>query len=292
MAILLIVLKIIGIILLILLGLIVFVFCLVLFVPVRYEFKGKFTDTYDFSLGISWLLKIVSFRVMVQNKTITNRISVFGIRLKKKEKVKAENDESIFKNDKDLQEKNKSVENIMEEPKEDIEGHSINQNQCFKQKKGIFTKIKEAILSFVRKIKQTIEKIYDTIKTTKDKLQKVDAFLHDEKNQMVFNLCKKEIFYLLHHYKPRKWKGNLRLGTGDPATTGYALGTLCALYPVHGGNLIVSPDFDNKVIEGNVFLKGRIRGVHVMRTIVHLFMNKSFRNMILKNNGGKSNGGK
>ena len=82
MAILLMVLKIIGIILLILLGLLVFVTLLLLFVPVKYEIKGNFKDkdTYDFSVRISWLLRIFQFKLLGQGKNVTNRITIFGIR--------------------------------------------------------------------------------------------------------------------------------------------------------------------------------------------------------------------
>ncbi|MBE5948215.1 MAG: DUF2953 domain-containing protein [Lachnospiraceae bacterium] len=305
MAILLMVLKIIGIILLILLGLMILVTLLLLFVPVRYEIKGNFKDkdTYDFSVRISWLLRIIQFKLLGQGKTVTQRITIFGIRLKKREKVKtkkkknksSEDDNNIegnLENSQIVQEENRKDEVYHKEPVEDNQGCETCEEGTDGEKVGIFTKIKNFFKSLISKIKQTFRKICDTIKTVKDKIQKIDEFLHDEKNIELFTLGKNELFYLLKHYMPRKWKGRLLLGTGDPASTGYALGTLYALYPVHGGNLIVTPDFDNKVIEGNVFVRGRIRGVHTVRTVIHLFKNKHLRNMIFKNNGGNSSGRK
>lgn len=305
MAILLMVLKIIGIILLILLGLIVLVTLLLLFVPVRYEIKGNFKDkdTYDFSVRISWLLRIIQFKLLGHGKTVTNRITIFGIRLKKKEKVKTKNKKiKSNEDDKNVEGKLESSEVVQEEVRqdkvprkeqnEDNSGCETCTEGVSEQKVGIFTKIKNFFKSLIQKIKQTFRKICDTIKTVKDKLAKIDEFLHDEKNIALFNLGKSELFYLLKHYLPRKWKGRLLLGTGDPASTGWTIGTLYALYPIHGGNLIVTPDFDNKVIEGNIFVRGRIRGVHTVRTVIHLFMNSHFRNMIFKKNGGNNSGRK
>ncbi len=305
MAILLMVLKIIGIILLILLGLMILITLLLLFVPVRYELKGNFTDkdTYDFSVRISWLLRIVQFKLLGHNKTVTNRITLFGIRLKKREKVKtkkkknksSEDDNNIEgnpENSQTVQEENRQDEVSHKEPVEDNQGCETCTEGTDGKKVGIFTKIKNFFKSLISKIRQTFKKICDTIKTAKDKIQKVDEFLHDEKNIELFMLGKNELFYLLKHYMPRKWKGRLLLGTGEPASTGYALGTLYALYPVHGGNLIVTPDFENKVIKGNVFVRGRIRGIHTARTVIHLFKNKHLRNMIFKKNGGNSGGRK
>lgn len=305
MAILLMVLKIIGIILLILLGLMILVTLLLLFVPIRYELKGNFTDkdTYDFSVRISWLLRTIQYKLLGRDKTVTQRITIFGIRLKKREKVKtkkkknksSEDDNNIegnLENSQTVQEENRKDEVSHKEPIEDNPGCEACEEGTEGEKVGIFTKIKNFFKSLTSKIKQTFKKICDTIKTVKDKINKVDEFLHDEKNIELFTLGKNELFYLLKHYMPRKWKGRLLLGTGDPASTGYALGTLYALYPVHGGNLIVTPDFDNKVIKGNVFVRGRIRGVHTVRTVIHLFKNKHLRNMIFKKNGGNSSGRK
>lgn len=305
MAILLMVLKIIGIILLILLGLLVLVTLLLLFVPVRYEIKGNFKDkdTYDFSVRISWLLRIFQFKLLGQGKTVTNRITIFGIRLKKKEKVKtkkkknksSEDDNNIegnLENSQVVQEEAGKDEVSHKEQIEDNQGCETCAEGVSEQKVGIFTKIKNFFYSLISKIKQTFRKICDTIKTAKDKLTKVDEFLHDEKNIALFNLGKSEIFYLLKHYLPKKCKGRLLFGTGDPASTGWVVGTLYALYPIHGGNLIILPDFNEKVIEGNIFVRGRIRGVHTVRTVIHLFMNKHFRNMIFKKNGGNNSGRK
>lgn len=305
MSILLMVLKIIGIILLIIIGLLVLVTLLLLLVPVRYEIKCNFKDknTYDFSVRISWLLRIIQCRLFLQDKVAANRITIFGIRLKKKKKVKTKNKKiKSNKNDKNIEKMPKGSEAVQkevhknknpdkEQDKDNPESGAFEE-RIYEQKSGVFVRIKAFFEELIQKIRQTFKQICDTIKTVNDKLAKADEFIHDEKNIALFNLGKKEMLYLLKHYLPKKWKGKLLFGTGDPAGTGYALGTFYALYPVHGGTFTVIPDFDNKIFEGNFFVRGRIRGVHATRTLIHLFMNTYFRNMIFKKNGGNSSGRK
>ena len=206
------------------------------------------------------MMVFIQFKLLGQDKAVTQRITIFGIRLKKREKVKtkkkknksSEDDNNIEgnpENSQTVQEENRKDEVPHKEPVEDNSGCETCTEGTDREKVGIFTKIKNFFNSLISKIRQTFAKICDTIKTVKDKIHKVDEFLHDEKNIELFTLGKNELFYLLKHYMPRKWKGRLLLGTGDPASTGYALGTLYALYPVHGGNLIVTPDFENKIIK-------------------------------------------
>mgnify|MGYP003319203795 CR=1 FL=1 len=62
MSVFLLILKIIGIVLLSIIGFALFLVLLVLFVPVRYKGKGYYRNNeYDFKANASWLLHIVSF---------------------------------------------------------------------------------------------------------------------------------------------------------------------------------------------------------------------------------------
>lgn len=82
--ILLIILKIIGITILVILGLIIAVCLMVLFVPVRYKITGdrqSMDSDYDIKVNVSYLLHIFSVWI-VYNNSITTVIKIFGIRLR------------------------------------------------------------------------------------------------------------------------------------------------------------------------------------------------------------------
>lgn len=88
MAVFLTVLKVIGIVLLSILGLALFILLLVLFVPIRYEGNGYYKEKdYDAFAKVTWLLHIVSVRYLLKEED-NLIIKIFGIRFNKKKKKK------------------------------------------------------------------------------------------------------------------------------------------------------------------------------------------------------------
>ena len=81
------ILKIIGIILLVILGLLLAIFLLVLFVPLRYELKGNGSyekeeeSSPDFLVKarVSWLLRIVCVSIRAGKEGLKMRVRLFGI---------------------------------------------------------------------------------------------------------------------------------------------------------------------------------------------------------------------
>ncbi|MGN0170247.1 MAG: DUF2953 domain-containing protein [Lachnospiraceae bacterium] len=113
--------------------------------------------------------------------------------------------------------------------------------------------------------------------------------LQKEENKQAWSLCVRQIKYLCKHYGPRKMKGNLRFSLGDPAYTGVALG-LVSMFPfVYTKDFQLHPDFQSESVyfRGNLSLSGRLRLIHLLRSFIRLFMNKTIRSFI--NKGGKSN---
>ena len=78
MSILLMLLKIIAFTLLFLLALTVILLLTVLLVPIRYDVKLRYKESFWCSLNISWLLKIVKFE-MNYDKELSTKLKIFGI---------------------------------------------------------------------------------------------------------------------------------------------------------------------------------------------------------------------
>lgn len=145
------------------------------------------------------------------------------------------------------------------------ETNGINNHIAKKKKKTPLSYIKtwldkiiNRLKEMIKNIKKLINKIILTLKNVKDKLQEIIAFIQDEENKKVFLLCKDEIIIVLKHIKPRKYKINLKFGTGDPALTGQVLGIMGMLIPFYKDNAHIVPDFEDIVFEGDFFMKGRI----------------------------------
>ena len=84
------ILKIIGILLLVLLGFLLAVILLVLFVPIRYRAQGEYREDIAATARVTWLLHLLSVHVAFAEKTFSYQVKVCGIRLlPKKEKAGA-----------------------------------------------------------------------------------------------------------------------------------------------------------------------------------------------------------
>ena len=103
------ILKVIGIVLLVILALLLAILLAVLFVPLRYEFSssGKYdkeaekAPEYQVKAGVSWLLRLVSVRILAGGEGTQVRVRLFGIPLGgRKERRKEEPAEKSRKKEK------------------------------------------------------------------------------------------------------------------------------------------------------------------------------------------------
>ena len=90
----------------------------------------------------------------------------------------------------------------------------------------------------------------------------------------------REVKYLLRHILPEKLEGSLTFGFEDPATTGQVLGILCVLAVFTGNHLEVNGNFEEKMLEGDVSIKGHIRLCHIAKSAIGLLTDKNIRKTI------------
>lgn len=140
-----------------------------------------------------------------------------------------------------------------------------------------FTKIVEQIKNFFKGLSHTVKNIKKKTEIIKKQTDHYLRFWNDEKTQNAFHHCKKEFFYLLKHFRPRKGEGNLLFGTEDPALTGQILGVLCVLQAFMGNGFAVEADFERSVLEGDFYLKGHIRNCHIAKAALSLILDKNIR---------------
>lgn len=89
-----------------------------------------------------------------------------------------------------------------------------------------------------------------------------------------------ELGEIIRHVLPRKLEVFGIVGTGDPASTGQILAIQGMLYPWHKGNIRLEPDFEEKHIEGELHLKGRIRLGTLGICGLRILLNKNVRRLI------------
>ena len=89
-----------------------------------------------------------------------------------------------------------------------------------------------------------------------------------------------ELGRILKHVQPQKFEVVGIVGTGDPASVGQILAVQGMLYPWHKGNIRLEPDFEEKYIEGELHLKGRIRTGTLGICGLRILLNKNVRRLI------------
>lgn len=133
------------------------------------------------------------------------------------------------------------------------------------------------ISGIIEKIKYTFKKICGTISSLKEKKNKIVDFLTDEVHQSAFRAAFKEVKKLLFRLRPKRLEGRVHYGFEDPSLTGYVLAAASMMYPLIGEQTEIWPDFENKVLEGEVNVVGKIRTVYAVIMGWNLIWNKNVR---------------
>ncbi len=295
------ILKIIGIVLLCILGFLVLVLCVILFVPVRYRLtarKNEEPEELFAQAKITWLLHIVSISAFFQDGEFQTILRLFGIRLhlgerkkkaRKNEKETKSESRKVTLHDSDSEEieliekqpdtSNNSEQKINQPDTIDSPKNAADESISFISKcKEFFYRIVWLIKDFRNKIRSFLEKIVQM----KDNIDYYIDFFEDERNQKAFRLCIDQFGIIFHHIRPRKFHARIHIGMGDPAATGQLLAALGIIFPLFEGKLKVEPEFDDSILEGDLYLKGHITAFVMLKVAWKIYFNKDIRRMMHK----------
>lgn len=307
---LLLILKITGIVIACILGLVILVVTAVLFVPVRYKVNADYHDRFKAQAKVSWLgilrlmisydeeldIKAKAFFITVYNNNDENsKVSEQKKAKKKKEKKPEEN---IFSaSDKDVEKLTEKEEKpqikmaeAVNETKEDVQNvkEAVSEDESGNiQNRSFFNKVKDKCFVIYTKIKEIIKLIRDTVKKIsgaadrlKEKVSKAKEFVTDEDNRALFHFLVEQLKALIKVIKPKKYRINARIGFEDPATMGKVLAYVSILYGMSGVDLSLEPVFGENVKEGSIFLKGNIRIFTVLVIALRVYRNERFKKFI------------
>ena len=279
--ILLLLLKIIGIMVLIILGVLVLSVCVVLFVPLRYQGEAVIKDGLESlkaHLKFSWFLHLVSGYIIYENKKMDWRVRVLWKKVNTgEEEEKREKPQEIKENKKKHEVMTEEATSKIEETADTIVGEVDKLEEITPNKKVSSKKESQKKHRFFDKIKYTIRTICDKIKAFIIKKEKIEEFLTNEIHRVSWNRVLQEITRFLRYIRPKKLVLNLHFGFEDPSVTGKVLGGLSMLYPFYGKHIDITPDFERKVLEGDAFLKGTVRGMHALVIVWNLIFDKNIR---------------
>lgn len=140
-------------------------------------------------------------------------------------------------------------------------------------------KLKERIIHFFRELKNKILQLFETMLNIKNKIGLIHNFIQDKINREGFHATYQSLKKLLKHILPTKLRSRIIFGTGDPCTTGQALGIMAILYSFYGDKVQITPDFENKRFEGKHLARGRIRLITILIIVIKLILDKRFKQL-------------
>lgn len=268
------ILKIIGTIMLAILGIIILALCVVLLVPLRYvisaESKGNM-ETSRVEVKFHWLLHLFSGRALYENQELKYKIRALWMILadseedanpSKKAKETVTEDASTNESKVEAEPEVESVAESEAEPTEEVKSATKAESKKKESKEN------------------KLEKLKCTIKNLCDKIKMVLEFIKDEAHINTLTRLKKEFIRLLKFLKPKKLKGKIRFGMEDPYVTGQILAVLSVFYPFYAERVEIYPEFDQKILEGNLYVKGHVRGIYALIMAFNLIIDKNVRTTI------------
>lgn len=275
MAIFLAILKWIGIVLGGLLGLVLLLAVLVMCVPVCYQISGNNRDVISYQYRVSWLFRFLSVKKRMDSDEVWFRIAgipvvcLAGRKKQRRKKKKGEGDksedETVSPAGKDAGTK-KAAGKISgpsgEKPEHIPDPPAKGRKEKKKRSRRKKTKKKNAKKTF------SFEKLSSIIK-----------FMRAAETRYVIRTVRMELRQLIRYLAPRKVRGQLVIGTGDPSSTGLLIGGL-SLFPfVYQEGVSVTPDFDEKILQAEGMIRGRIRVLYFVKLCIRLYRDRELRKM-------------
>lgn len=303
------VLKIAGIVLASLIGIIILLLLLVLFVPLRYEVYARYYDDKPYSKGsVSWLLKLIRFKYEYRHNEQFQyifKVLFFKLWPKKTDAKPHTGTCSIFDEEDEADSKsaddksgNDSIESVGDDQSstdqsstdqssgDDCDAEAESDDESDGDGKNFGRVNFGSLYDRVKALKKKLLSLYDSICRKRDdaadKLNAIRDFVNDEDNKRLAGFIISQLKMFLRKLCPKKGRLHVRYGTGDIESTGKVAMYVAVLYGLAGLDVSVIPDFDEKVFEGEMLIKGNIRLVTIVIIAVRLYMNKQFKRVVLK----------
>lgn len=292
----------------ILLGILLFILILlllILFLPICYRIKGKIdAEGKTLNAKVSWffglirlrfdypeparpILKLAFFTLMGKEEKESGKLegteeegSTESVNTEETKEDQAKTEES--ENDQpELTIKPEETENhpteisaeADEQQNRNDESESAEEKEKAKKPPKV-KKSKEEKESEKARKKEKIQKFLDDVKYYK-------ALWEEKDTQPFVKDALARVLHVLKNLLPKKIRGRIIFGAASPDVTGYVYGVYCVLktmYPKRF-SLEFTPDFERKVLEADVLIKGRFMVITILIDALRIFFDKRFRSL-------------
>lgn len=289
------VLAIIGIVLLCIIAFLLVVLLAVLFAPIRYRLyvekeDGWKKENIHIRADISWLAGIIRVKArFFEPQILKVKVLFFTVFDLFKEKKEKRQSKKTLKRQKTDQKTEKStvnekpkVQNSATEkvpPEEKTPAQDAEEETAGTEETGKSPSLRERL----EKIRYTICSIYDKIKTTKETAGYYKELLQSEEFKSCLSFVTGKTGKLFRHILPKRVRGYLLFGTGQPDQTGYILGMISIIRGMRGYDKFhIEADFERQIVEGKIQCKGRLRLATVGILALQIYQKKELKELISK----------
>ena len=312
------ILKILGILLLVVIGLLILGILAILFVPLRYDGKISYNDKNQcVATQITWLFRLICIEGGYQEKVYARaRLLWFTLwkwKADEKENDKEDHLESADYSEEELDrlleersQKEESKEETKEETKEakvieekldepdaeenltEVQPTEIEPNEAEsteaepKEVELNEAESKEAESTEKKPKKIQFQQIGKRIKEIKEKIKHIKEMASDQRIHRAILLLIDGAWKMVRHSLPRKIKGRAKFGFEDPSTTGQILTYVSLLYPCYAKSVELVPMFTEKVIDLDLYFRGRVRLFSLIWICVKIWFDRNFRYLYKK----------
>lgn len=303
---------------LILLLLLLVLLVVLLFIPIRYQMKVEYGEgKFSFYGDISFLLRMLRAKIIFDQK-LSYRVKALFFTIFSDEKKKREKKESKKESKKEKkkvgeeekekkkmsrEEKEKKTEVLetrekifvkkieeekqaekqdkikIEEERKKTENEKVMDE---KEKIDFFEKVEEKwekVVEFGDGVFEKVENAHKSYEETMKKKDIVLKFWNSTGTVEGIGLLFSQSIRLIRAILPRKIEGRVRFGTGDVYTEGQYLTYLCLIYGLYADKLVIEPEWEEEVLEVDLYLKGRIRLFTILRICIKVYFNENFRKL-------------
>lgn len=289
------VLAIIGIVLLCIIAFLLVVLLAVLFAPIRYRLyvekeDGWKKENIHIRADISWLAGIIRVKArFFEPQILKVKVLFFTVFDLFKEKKEKRQSKKTLKRQKTDQKTEKStvnekpkVQNSAAEkvpPEEKAPAQDAEEETAGTEETGKSPSLRERL----EKIRYTICSIYDKIKAAKETAGYYKELLQSEEFKSCLSFVTGKTGKLLRYILPKRVRGYLLFGTGQPDQTGYILGMISIIRGMRGYDKFhIEADFERQIVEGKIQCKGRIRLATVGILALQIYQKKELKELISK----------
>lgn len=276
-----------GVLLLVLIGLLLLAVLAVLFVPVIYRVHVEKQNELHIAVRVNWLLGLVRVRFFYPHPgNVIAKVLCFKVYdsggINSHDNATGETAGRTPKPKRQGMEQPRGAASQdgpdQDEPDQDKpDQDKPDQDRTAQQSEG-----EPAPGSFFEKLQYTFRNLCDKIKDIRENTAYYREILLCEDTKGLLNHAFLRLGKILKSIRPRKLKADVRFGTGSPDTTGYAFAIYGVLCPYLGRQVLVVPDFERAVLEGEFYAAGHITVFRLLWNGLMLVFDKRLQELRVK----------